>query len=78
MHKIKCALRENILNLSHAYWCAVTAILCGGQCGEDDALAHRSQVCLLSLLGYERLDSVKEKDKRAHLGYIWRKHYQTH
>lgn len=39
------------------YWCAVTAIPCGGRCGEVQKLAHRSQVCLLSPLEPELLGS---------------------
>lgn len=39
------------------YWCAVPAILCGGQYDEDGGLARRSAACRLYPLGYEQLDS---------------------
>lgn len=49
---------------SRTYWCAVTAILCGGQCNEAEVLFHRSKVCLLSQRGHELLGSTQQNTKR--------------
>lgn len=52
------------MSLVITHWYAATAILCGGQCDEVRVPAHRSQVCLLSPLGHELLDSRKQKGKK--------------
>lgn len=54
---------------SRTYWCAATAILCGGQCNEGEVLVHRSKVCPLSPLGHELLGST-EQNKREKVTFI--------
>lgn len=52
--------------------CAVTTILCGGQCDEGEVPARRSKVGLLSPLGYERLDSDDKGEKKRHVQILKR------